>query len=254
MIHPAAIVSPKAKVGTNVKIGPFAVIDGDVTIGDNCIIDAKAHLQFCEIGPNNYIGEGALIGGAPQDLKYKNERTFVKIGSNNTIREYVTIHRATHEGEATIVGDDNFIMAYVHFGHDCRIGNKIIAINSIAMAGHCSVDDGAVISGMVTLHQHCRVGRYAMVGSSTRISKDIPPFVTAEGNEAKIHGLNKVGLKRNGFSGERIKIIQELYSIFFREKLLLAEAVKKIEISLPQNDDVKYFIEFIRTSKRGVER
>jgi len=254
MIHPTAIVSPKAHIGKNVKIGPFAMIDDGVITGDNCVIEAKAHLQFCEIGSNNYIGESALIGGAPQDLKYRNERSLVKIGNNNIIREFVTIHRATHEGAATTVGNDNFIMAYVHFGHDCRIGNKIIAINAIEMAGHCSVDDGAVISGGVTLHQHCRVGSYAMVGSSTRISKDIPPFVTVEGNIAEIHGLNKVGLKRNGFSTERIKVLEDLYSIFFREKLVFAEAVKKIQTTLPQNGDVKYFLEFIKSSKRGIER
>lgn len=253
-IHATAIISPKAKLGKNIKVGPYALIDDDVIIGDNCVIEAKAHLQFCEVGSNNYIGESALIGGPPQDLKYDNKRTLVKIGDNNVIREFVTIHRATHEGEATTVGSGCFVMAYVHFAHDCKIGNKVIVANNLAMAGHVTVDDCAYISGGVTIHQFCRIGSFAMVASSTRVSKDIPPFVTAEGNEAKLHGLNKVSLKRNGFAPERIKIIEDLYVIFFREKLLFADAVKKIETTLPQNADVKYFLEFVKNSKRGIER
>jgi len=254
MIHPTAIVSPKAKLGANIKVGPFAMIDDDVITGDNCVIEAKAHLQFCEIGSNNYIGEGALIGGPPQDVKYDNKRSLVKLGNDNIIREYVTIHRSNHEGGVTSVGDGCFVMAYVHFAHDCVIGSRVIVANGLAMAGHVTIDDGAFISGLVTIHQFCRIGRHAMVASSTRIAKDIPPFVTVEGNEAKIHGLNKVGLKRSGFSAERIKILENLYSVFFREKLLSAEAVKKIEATLPQNEDVKYFLEFVKNSKRGVER
>lgn len=253
-IHSTAIISPKAKLGKNIKIGAFAIIDDDVVIGDNCVIEPKAHIQFAEIGSGNYIGESALIGGPPQDLKYDNKRTLVKIGNNNVIREFFTMHRATHEGEATTLGDGCFIMAYSHFAHDCKIGNKVIVANNLAMAGHCTVDDNAYISGMVTVHQFCRIGSFAMIASSTRISKDMPPFVMAEGNDVRLHGLNKTGLKRAGFTAERIKVLEDLYSIFFREKLVFAEAVKKIEVTLPQNEDVKYFLEFIKSSKRGIER
>ncbi|MCE5299589.1 MAG: acyl-ACP--UDP-N-acetylglucosamine O-acyltransferase [Spirochaetia bacterium] len=255
MIHPTAIVSPKAKLGVNVKVGPFAIIDDDVVIGDNCEISARTHIQHAELGSGNYIGEGTLIGCAPQDLKYKNEPTMVIIGDNNMIREYTTIHRSTHVGDATRIGNSCFIMSYDHIAHDCKIGNKVIMINSVAMSGHCTVDDCAVISGDVMIHQFVRIGGYVMLGGGSKITKDVPPFVMLDGNPAQLHGLNKLGLKRNGFSAERIKIIEDMFLILFRDKsMLFADAQKKVREALPQNDDVKYMLEFVANSKRGIER
>ncbi len=254
MIHSTAIVSDKAKIGSNVSIGAYAIIDDDVKIGDNCVIGPRVHLESCVLGNNNFIGEGSLIGGPPQDLKYNNEKSTVRIGDNNVIREYVTIHRATHEGEATVIGDSNFIMTMAHIGHDCRIGNKVIMVNSIGMSGHCEVDNGAFISGHTLIHQFCRIGRNVMVGGGTKITKDVPPFVMISGDTAAVHGLNKVGLKRAGFGPDRLRVLEQLYSIFFREKLLFAEAVKKIKDTLPQNEDVTAFLDFVTASKRGIER
>jgi UDP-N-acetylglucosamine acyltransferase len=254
-VHSTAIVSSKAKLGSNVTVGAFAIIDDDVVIGDNCVIAPRCHIEYTEMGSGNYIGEGSMIGAAPQDFKYKNERSMVKIGDNNIIREYVSIHRATHEGSATVVGNNNFFMTMVHIAHDCKIGSKITIINNTGISGHSTVDDFAVLSGYTLIHQFVRIGSYAMVGGGTKLVKDVPPFMMINGNPSEIHGLNKLGLKRNGFSSERIKILEDLYSIFIRDKtLLLAEAVKKISETMPQNDDIKYFLEFVKNSKRGINR
>ena len=254
MIHSTAIVSPKAKLGVNVQVGPFAIIDETAVIGDNCVIGPRAHLEYCVIGPDNQVGEGALIGAPPQDLKYKNEPTSVAVGSGNVFREYVTIHRATHAGESTKVGDRCFFMANAHVAHDCTVGSQVILVNGVAIGGHCTVYDQAFLSAFVAVHQFCRIGRNAMIGANLKLSKDIPPFVTVGGDDDGIHGLNKVGLKRAGFTRERINILENLYSIYFREKLMVSEAVKKIEMTLPQNDDVRAFLDFIKNSKRGIER
>jgi UDP-N-acetylglucosamine acyltransferase len=254
MIHPTAIVSPKAKFGANIEIGPFTIIGDDVTIGDNCTVGPRCHIESAIIGANNYFGDGAMIGLAPQDLKYNNEKSYVRIGDNNIFREYVNVHRATHEGEYTVIGNDCFIMVMAHIAHDCVVGNKVILVNNIGMSGHCVVEDGAFISGYSLMHQFTRVGSYAILGGGTKISKDIPPYVMANGENAVVHGLNKVGLKRNGFSSETIKLLEEVYSIFFREKLLFKDALSKIETLLPQTDEVKHFLEFVRSSKRGIER
>jgi UDP-N-acetylglucosamine acyltransferase len=254
-IHSTAIVSPKAKIGKNVDVGAFVIIDDDVVIGDNCTIAPRAHIEFTEMGENNYIGEGSMIGAAPQDLKYKNERTFVQIGKNNIIREYVSIHRSTHEGAATVLGDSNFLLTMVHIAHDCVLGSRNIMINNVGMSGHVTLHDNAVISGYSLIHQHVRIGSYVMMGGGSKIVKDVPPFMMIDGNPSEIHGLNKLGLKRNGFSPERIKILEHMYTHFFRDKsMIFADAVKKIEETIPLNDDVRYFLEFLKNSKRGLSR
>jgi UDP-N-acetylglucosamine acyltransferase len=255
MFHPTAIIAKSVKFGANCKVGPYAIIDEDVIIGDNCVIGAHAHIESTIMGSGNYIGDGAIIGAAPQDLKYKNEKTYVKMGNNNTIREYASIHRATHENEATVLGDNNFMMTLAHVAHDCTLGNNIIMINGVALAGHVTVDDNAVLSAYTVVHQHCRIGKFVMAGGATKIIKDIAPYCMVDGNDATINGLNKLGLKRNGFKPEVIKAIEDMYSIFFRDKtLLFAEAIKKIEETLPQSPEIRYFVEFVKASKRGVER
>ncbi|MEI7541875.1 MAG: acyl-ACP--UDP-N-acetylglucosamine O-acyltransferase [bacterium] len=255
MIHATAIIAKSAKLGAQVKVGPYAIIDENVVIGDNCFIGPHAHIEAATIGNGNYIGDGAIIGAAPQDLKYKNEKTFVKIGNNNVIREYASIHRASHEGEATILGDNNFLMTLSHVAHDCVLGNNIILINGVALAGHVTIHDNAVLSAYTLVHQNCRVGKFVMAGGGTKIIKDIAPFCMVDGNNATINGLNKLGLKRNGFKPESIKAIEDMYAIFFRDKtLLFAEAINKIEKTIPQTEEVKYFVEFVKASKRGIER
>lgn len=255
MIHPTAIIAKSARLGANVKVGPYAIIDEDVVIGDNCIICAHAHIESTVMGMGNYIGDGAIIGAAPQDLKYNNEKTSVNIGNNNVIREYASIHRSTHENAPTVLGDNNFLMTMSHVAHDCVVGNNIIFVNGVALAGHVTVHDGTVLSAYTVVHQNCRIGKFVMAGGATKIIKDIAPFCMVDGNDATINGLNKIGLKRNGFKPDAIKAIEDMYSIFFRDKtLLFAQAVKKIEETIPQTDDVKYFIDFVKASKRGIER
>ncbi len=255
MIHNTAIVSPKAKIGKNIKIGPFTIIDADVVIGDNVELGPKVHiLNGTIIGNNNYIGEGTLIGNDPQDLKYKGGRAFVKIGDNNVIREYVTIHKSNTEGNSTIIGNNNFIMAMAHIAHDCVIGNNVIIVNFAGLSGHIHIDDYAFISGLTAIHQNVRIGAHAMVGGGIRVPKDVMPFVMVSEDPIKVFGLNIVGLKRRGFTSEKIKILEKVYKIFFQEKLLLKDALKKIEQEVEQIDEVKYFIEFAKNSKRGLVR
>jgi len=255
MIHETAIVSKEAKIGKNANIGPFAIIEGRVEIGDNVEIAARAHIiDGAIIGDNNYIGEGTIISDKPQDTKYKNEKSFVRIGSNNVIREYVTIHRATHEGEATVIGNDCFIMLMAHIAHDCKIGNSVIMVNHAGLAGHIEVGDYAFISGHALAHQHTRIGAHAMVGGATRVVKDVMPFVTVADDPLRNFGLNKVGLKRRGFTPEKLAILGKMYKIFFRDKLVLEDALKKIESEVEQIDEVKLFVEFARTSERGLTR
>jgi UDP-N-acetylglucosamine acyltransferase len=255
LIHETAIVSKEAKLGKNINIGPFAIIDGRVEIGDDVEIGPRAHIiEGSVIGNNNYIGEGTIISDKPQDTKYKNEKSFTKIGNNNVIREYVTIHRATHEGEATVIGNDCFIMLMAHIAHDCRLGNGVTMVNNAGLAGHIDVGDFAFISGHALAHQHTRIGAHAMVGGATRVVKDVMPFVMVADDPLRNFGLNKVGLKRRGFTPEKLAILDKMYKIFFRDKLVLEEALKQIETEVEQIDEVKQFVEFARTSKRGLTR
>jgi UDP-N-acetylglucosamine acyltransferase len=255
MIHPSAIVSQEAKIGANIEVGPFAIIDDDVVIGDNCKIGPKAHIiNGARLGNNNFIGEGSLISDAPQDLKYKDEPTQTIIGDNNVIREYVTIHRSTKEGEATRMGNNNFIMTMAHIAHDCVVGNHVIIVNYTGLTGHIHVDDHAFISGLTAIHQNVRIGAYAMVGGGIRVSKDVMPFVMVSEDPLQVFGLNLVGLKRKGFTNEKIRILKDMYKIFFEDKLVLKDAIERIQKEIPQIDEVKYFIEFAQNSKRGLTR
>jgi len=255
MIHKTAIVSEKAKIGKNVNIGHFAIIDDEVEIGDNCEIGPKVHLlNGTKIGNNNYIGEGTLIGNDPQDLKFKGQKTYVYIGNNNVIREYVTIHKSTIEGNATLVGNNNFIMTMAHIAHDCKIGNNIIIVNYAGISGHVEIHDFAFISGLTPIHQNVRIGSYAMIGGGEKITMDVAPFMMAADSPTRIIGVNKVGIKRRGFTKEKIETIEMMYKIFFRSGLQAKEALAKIENELPKIEEVSYFINFIKNSKRGILR
>jgi len=255
MIHETALVSKKAKIGECVKIGPFAIIDDEVEIGDNCDIGPKTHLlKGTKIGKNNYIGEGTLVGNDPQDLKFKSQKTYVHIGDNNVIREYVTIHKSTAEGKATEIGNNNFIMTMAHIAHDCIIGNNTVIVNYAGLSGHIHVDDYAFISGLTAIHQNVRIGAHSMIGGGIKITMDVAPFMMAADTPARIIGINKVGLKRRGFTKEKIDIIEMLYKILFKTGLQLKEAISKIEYELPKIEEVKYFVDFIKNSKRGILR
>ncbi|GAB6182856.1 acyl-ACP--UDP-N-acetylglucosamine O-acyltransferase [Thermodesulfovibrio hydrogeniphilus] len=255
-IHKSAIVSPKAEIGDDVIIGPYCIVGDNVKIGKGSKLISHVQIEgITEIGENCQIFPFATIGFPPQDLKYKGEPTGVKIGNNNIIREYVTVHRASVSGDGwTVIGDNNFIMAYVHIAHDCKIGNSVIMANLATLAGHVIVEDYVFIGGLVAVHQFTRIGAHAMVGGFSGIGQDIPPYTMASGTRAKLYGLNKVGLKRRGFSDETIDILNKAYRILFRSKLSLKEAIEKIKEDLPQIPEIKHLIEFIEANKRGICR
>jgi UDP-N-acetylglucosamine acyltransferase len=253
-IHPTAIISPEVEIGDNVEIGPYAIIEGKIKIGDNCKIFPFAHIQgYTEIGENTKIFTGAIIGSVPQDLKYKGDITYLKIGKNNTIREYVTINPGTSVGEETIIGDNNLIMAYAHIAHNCKVGNNVIIANSGTLAGHVEIDDYAIIGGLVGIHQFCRIGKHSIIGGCSKVVMDIIPYIMADGHPARPYGLNIIGLKRRNFSEEKIKILNEAYKIIFKSGLNTSQALKKLE-EMNDCEEVKDIIEFIKSSKRGIAK
>ncbi len=255
-IHETAIVSPKAEIDEDVYIGPYCIIGENVRINKGTQLISHVQIDgITQIDENCKIYSFTTIGFPPQDLKYQGEPTGVKIGKNNIIREYVTVHRASVSGDGfTVIGDNNFIMAYVHIAHDCKIGNNVVLANLATLAGHVVVEDHAFIGGMVAVHQFTRIGAYAMVGGFSGVAQDIPPFTIASGARARLYGLNTVGLKRKGFSDEVINLLKKAYKILFREKIQLKEAVEKINKELPDTPEIRRFIEFIMTNKRGICR
>ncbi len=256
-IHPTAVVHPKAEIGRDVVIGPFAVIGEHVKIGDRTRIGAHVVIEGdTEIGEGCTFFHMASVGTIPQDLKFGGEQTKLKIGNHNTFREFVTLNCGTQKGGgATVIGDHNFLMAYAHVAHDCRIGSHVILANAATLAGHIHIEDYAVIGGLVGIHQFTRIGAYGMVGGCSGIGKDLPPFMAAAGIHAKLYGLNTIGLKRHGFSDDRIQVIKKAYRILFRSKLILKEAVKKVQEELGMSEDVRRLLKFIEnSSRRGICR
>jgi UDP-N-acetylglucosamine acyltransferase len=255
-IHPTAIVSPEATLADGVEIGPYSIIGPDVHIGKNTRIASHVVIErHVDIGENNRIFQFASIGGAPQDLKYRGEETRAIIGNNNTIREFVTIHRATiHDIGVTVIGDDNLLMAYTHVAHNCKLGNHIVMANAANLAGHIHVDDHAIIGGLTGVHQFTRIGAHCIIGGASAVTKDIPPYVMASGNFTKLYGLNLIGLKRRGFSEDTINALKKAYRIVFRSSLLLSTAIKKVEEEAPDIPEIRIFLDFIRKSERGICR
>lgn len=255
-IHKTAIIGPKAEIDKDVIIGPYCIIGDNVKIGKGTKIISHVNIEgITEIGENCTIFPFTTIGFPPQDLKYKDEQTGVKIGNNNIIREYVTIHRASVSGDGwTTINNNNFIMAYVHIAHDCKIGNSVIMANLATLAGHVIVEDFVFIGGLVAVHQFARIGAHAMVGGFSGVGQDIPPFTMASGPRAKLYGLNSVGLKRRGFNEDTINILKKAYKILFRDKLSLQEALTKVKKDLPQIPEITHLIEFIEANKRGICR
>lgn len=259
-IHPTAVVDPKAKIDEGVIIGSYTVIGPNVKIGEKTIIGSHTVIDgITEIGKGNKISNFVTIGHPPQDIKYANEPTKVIIGDNNTIREYSSIHRATTKGDwKTEIGSNNFIMAYSHIAHDCKIGNYVVIANNASLAGHVIISDYAVLGGLVGIHQFARVGESAFIGAGTLTSLDILPYSLVAGkgtgNRAKLFGLNIVGLKRRGFSKETIERIKKAYYILFQSKLLLKQAIKKVRDELGGFTEVEKIINFIETTKRGICR
>ncbi|MEM7758312.1 MAG: acyl-ACP--UDP-N-acetylglucosamine O-acyltransferase, partial [Cyanobacteria bacterium P01_A01_bin.40] len=231
LIHPTAVIHPNAQLHPTVKIEPYAVIGNQVTIGANTVVGSHAIIDgYTTIGQDNQIFPGAAIGLEPQDLKYKGANSKVVIGDRNRIREYVTINRATDEGEATIIGNDSLLMAYSHVGHNCVIENEVIIANSVAIAGHVRVESMATISGVLGIHQFVHIGRMAMVGGMSRISRDVPPYMTVEGNPARVRSLNLIGLKRRGVNSDDIRQLKKAFRLLYLQHLPLKEAIKRLEL------------------------
>jgi UDP-N-acetylglucosamine acyltransferase len=255
-IHDTAIVDPSAELDGDVEIGPFCIVHKGVRIERGSRLVSHVVVEGAtEIGESCTIHPFASIGLPPQDLKYRGENTRLIIGRGNIIREYTTVHRASIGGDGiTMIGDNNFFMAYVHIAHDCKIGNDVIMANAATLAGHVLVEDNAVIGGLVAVHQFTRIGRYAMVGGFSGIGQDVPPYMVASGARAKLFGPNVIGLKRHGFSDTTVTGIKKAYKILFREKRTLRDALKKIQDDLPLTDEIRHLIEFIEKNKRGICR
>src|SRR3989339_379819 len=255
MIHKTAIVAPEAQIPGDVEIGPWTVIGpkvkigSGVKIGNSCLIDGST-----VIGAGCQIFNGAVIGSVPQDLKYKGEDTKLIIGENNIIREYTTINLGTVEKGLTQVGSNNLIMAYSHIAHDCAVGDNCVLANCATLAGHVTIEDRAVIGGLVAIHQFTRVGKMSIIGGCSKVVQDIPPFSTCDGHPAKVFGLNLVGLRRNEISQEALRALSHAFKILFFLGLNKTSAVEKARQDIPQSPEAAYLIDFIKSSSRGVAR
>lgn len=252
-IHPTALVSRDAQLGDNIEIGPFAIVGENCVVGDECVIAARATLERNVIlAARVRVGSGSILGGDPQDLKYKGEPTSVEIGEGTTIREYSTINRGTSQSFKTTVGKQCFIMSYVHLAHDCHIADGVILGNNVQFAGHVTVDEKAIVSGQSAAHQFVQIGRYSFTGGCSRISKDVPPYVKANGNPIRLYGLNKVGLQRNGVPEDVQRELKRAYRLFFNSDLNLSQARERAEGELHRFPEVEEFLHFFDRSDRGL--
>ncbi|HEX8475213.1 MAG TPA: acyl-ACP--UDP-N-acetylglucosamine O-acyltransferase [Pyrinomonadaceae bacterium] len=252
-IHPTAVVSPRAHLAPDVRVGAYAIIEDDVTLASGCEIGAHAVVKrFTSMGERNRVYEHATLGGEPQDVKFRGETSRLVIGDDNLIREYVTIHRATGEGEVTRVGSHNFLMVGVHIAHNCDVGDSNTFANGAALAGHIRVEDRAFLSSNVGAHQFVRIGRLAMVGGKSKIVQDVLPFFLTDGNPARLRGLNAVGLRRAGFSAAQRLALKQALRLLERAGQRLEDTLAELEASADEN--VRHLSAFIRNSRRGVTR
>lgn len=253
MIHSTSVISVSAKLGERVRVGPFAVIEDDVEIGDDCEVSAHAVIKrYTRLGKRNRVFEHAILGGEPQDVKFKGERSFLEIGDDNLIREFCTFHRANGVDTITRIGSRNFFMVGIHVAHNCDIGDDNIFANEVALAGHIVVEDHVFFSNNVGAHQFVRFGRYAMVGGKSKIVQDVLPFFTTDGNPARVRGLNSVGLRRAGFSRDSRRALRNAYRFLFQSNQPLDVALDEIKGLNDPNTD--HLVTFIRQSRRGFSR
>lgn len=254
-IHPTAIIAQGAEIGANVEIGPYSVIGEHVRIGDGTIVHPHVVITgHTIIGKNCEFFQGASIGEAPQDLKYKGEETITYVGDGVVIRECATVHRAVGEGNETRIGNNVLMMAYTHVAHNCIVGNNVIMSNCATLAGHVIVEDRAVIGGLTAVHQFTKIGRNCMCGGMSRISQDVPPFVIVAGNPAHVSGLNSVGISRAGISIDVRKELKKAYRILYNSGLSLPDAIERMEQELDSCEEVEHFMRFLRTVERGICR
>lgn len=254
-IHAQAVVAASANLGAGVQIGAGAVVGEEVELGDGCVLHPHAVVQGpAKFGKNNVFHPFCVIGGDPQDYTFRNERVELIAGDGNIFREYVTVSRGTQKGGGrTILGDNNFFLAYSHIGHDCRIGSNTLFVNGATLAGHVTIEDFVTVGAFCPVHQFCRIGRYAYIGASTVITQDVPPFsrVVTE-RETKSFGINTIGLERKGFSPERLKALKAAYRLLLRSKLNTSQALEEMKQSLAESADVQELIRFIEGAERGI--
>jgi UDP-N-acetylglucosamine acyltransferase len=254
-IHPTAIVEKGAELGAGTVIGPYTYVGPRVVIGEGTRVGLHAVIEgHTKIGARCQIHHGAVIGNLPQDLKYRGAPSEVIIGSDTTVREYSTIHAATEEGETTVVGDHVLMMAYSHVAHNCRLGNHVILANAVNLAGHVRVDDYAILGGLTPVHQFVTIGCHAFVGGGSRVAQDVPPFVKAAGNPLRACGLNAIGMDRRGIPAEVRLEVKRAYRILYRSQLNVTQALDRIQAELKPYPEIHEFVEFVRSSERGIVR
>ena len=254
-IHPTAIVEDGAKLGAGVSVGPFSIIAGGATIGEDCEIGSHVRIESCvSMGPANRVFQGAVLGSPPQDLKYRGEDSKLVIGEGNMIREYATLNPGTAVGEETRVGDHCLLMAYSHVAHNCIVGDNVILANSVNLAGHVEVEEFAIIGGVTPVHQFVKIGAHSFVGGGSRVPQDVPPFLRGAGNPMAIMGLNSVGLFRRGFSAASLGSLRKAYRYLYRAGLNTSQALERIEGELGDCAEVVQLLEFIRGSERGITK
>jgi len=252
-IHPTAIVDPAAVLGEDVEIGPWAIVGPQVTVGDRSVLAPRSVLERnVRLGADCRVGIGSILGGDPQDLKYRGEETWVEIGDGSTVREYSTINRGTAESGSTSVGRKCLVQSYVHLAHDCHLGDGVIVSNLAQLAGHIRVGDRAILGGMAGIHQFVKIGAYAFIGGMSRVSKDVPPYVKVSGNPLQLYGLNSVGLERRGVPRETMRALKQAYNLLFRSGLNVSQALVRARAELPPLPEVDTFLSFIESSDRGV--
>jgi UDP-N-acetylglucosamine acyltransferase len=253
LIHPTAIIHPQAELGQDVVVGPYSIIEANVKIGDGTRIGPRVTVEgYTTLGRNNEVFTGAVIGSLTQDKKFTGGKTFLKIGDNNKIREYVTINPGTQDGTETVIGNDNLIMAYAHVAHDCIIGNKTTLANGATLAGHVVIEDRAILGGLCGVHQFVRIGYLAIVGGCSKAVQDIPPFMMVDGHPAKAYGLNTIGLDRAEVPSKEKLILKKAFKILFRSGWSVKSAIKQMENEFPPSPTISTLLEFLRKSERGI--
>jgi UDP-N-acetylglucosamine acyltransferase len=251
-IHPTAVVDPSAELAEGVSIGPFCVVGRDVKVGARTALESHVVLEpFTHIGQDCQIRQGAVLGGPPQDYKFKGERSFLTIGERNIIREFVTIHRASGEDEQTRIGNDNMIMAYCHIGHNSWLGNNIIMANQVGISGHCLVEDRVVFGGIVGVHQFVRMGKLAMIGGMSKVVADVPPFMLVDGRPAELNGLNVLGLRRAGIPPKVRAALKQGFRLLYRSGFNLTQGIEAAYNEVEQSEERDYLLEFLTNIRRG---
>jgi len=252
-IHPTAIVDPTAEIHEEAEVGPFSIIGPNTVIGRGTRIGAYVTIErWTIIGERNQIANYACLGASSQDLKWKGQKSYARIGDDNIIREYASINRSSREEESTVIGNENCLLAYCHIAHDCKLGDKVIVSNYVGLAGNVLIEDGAVLGGLAGIHQFCRIGRHSIVGGLTKVTQDILPFCIADGHPARIFGANIIGLRRNGFPEEEIRSIKQAIRLLYRSHLPFSVALEAMEHELNGSESVRAMLRFCRDSQRGL--